>query len=536
MSRPPPTSDAPASDAADGKSDRRVTLVTSPGSHWRTVRRVDPLGPLLALVALVVFLLHGYQSALQRDLALYAYSGQRVADGVAPYVGVLNRAGPFGHMVNGAGALLAELLGTDDVLTMRVVMTVLAVLTVWVLYLLGRDLFGSRLIGTVAATSLLLFREMDEFATGGPREKTTMLLLVVAALWLILHRRWASAGVVVALATLTWQPSFFLAAPAAAGALLCVPGRELVRGMIRFAAGGIVTALGFGLVFWLWGALRDFLECFLLINLRYTDQLTGLQVLRDKPSQLYDGFVLDVCLLLVGFGALITLALLRLRRLDRADPTHGALVGLALATVTSVAWALFFALQRWTDVMVMTPLAVLGLAGLVQALLRRLTRRRRAVGPTAVAGVTALSIVSVAVAGWISVAHRSNELPQQRKQIVSVLAAAPAGATVASVGTPQVLVLGHRVNPSRYQLFLNGLDQYLADNYPGGLQGVSDMIAAENPTLLTFDRLDRYPFLQGLVDDRYTRIGRGPHFLWYANNDLSATDLRRLRQAVHGSE
>lgn len=493
--------------------------------------RIDPRGPALAVVALAVFLLHGYDAPLNRDLGLYAYSGQRVADGTPPYVGVLNRAGPFAHLVNGAGALIARILGTDDVLTMRVVMTVLAALTVWVLYLLGRDLLSSPLAGMVAATSLLLFREIFEFATGGPREKTTMLLLVVVALWAILHRRWAAAGVAVAFATLTWQPSFFLAAPAAAGALLCLPRGELVRGVARFAAGGTFTTIGFGVVFWLWGALHDFLECFLLINLRYTTQTSGVQLLLDEPSQLYSGFELDVVLLLAGLAVLLALAVLRVRRLDRDDAAQGALVGLGLATIASVAWALFVALQRWPDVMVMTPLASLGLAGLVhRVLLRgRLPAGRRA------GAVTALSVVSVVVAGWTSFHSRSDELVQQRAQVAAVLAAAPPGTTVASVGAPQVLVLSNRVNPSRYQMFVNGFDQYFADNYPGGLQGISDLIASENPTLLAFDRVDRYPFLADLVHDRYTRLGRGVECLWYATRDLSEPELQRLRAAVRAT-
>ena len=78
------------------------------------MRRLDPWGPLFAVAATVVFLLHGFGGTLTRDLALYAYSGQQFAEGEPPYVSVLNRAGPLAHIVPGIGAAIARVVGTDD--------------------------------------------------------------------------------------------------------------------------------------------------------------------------------------------------------------------------------------------------------------------------------------------------------------------------------------------------------------------------------------------------------------------------------------
>src|SRR5665809_49213 len=179
------------------------------------VRRLAWWGPTLALVGIGIFLLHGFGGLLTRDLALYAYSGQQFAEGVPPYVAVLNRAGPLAHMVPGLGAMIARALGTDDLLTMRVLMMVLSAVAVWLTYLLGRDAFRSRLAGIAAAVTLLTFQGFVTYATGGPREKTTMMLLVVCALLAVVHCRWAWAGAAVALATLTWQPAFFVGTTAA---------------------------------------------------------------------------------------------------------------------------------------------------------------------------------------------------------------------------------------------------------------------------------------------------------------------------------
>ena len=72
------------------------------------LRGTDPLVPLVALVSVVVYVLHGFHGTLTRDLGIYSYAGQQVADGVPPYLGVLNRAGPLAHVLPGVGAVVAR--------------------------------------------------------------------------------------------------------------------------------------------------------------------------------------------------------------------------------------------------------------------------------------------------------------------------------------------------------------------------------------------------------------------------------------------
>ena len=71
---------------------------------------LDPITPLVGLVALVVYSLHGFGGVLNRDLGVYAYAGQQFADGVPPYEGILNRAGPLAHMLPGVGMVAGRLV------------------------------------------------------------------------------------------------------------------------------------------------------------------------------------------------------------------------------------------------------------------------------------------------------------------------------------------------------------------------------------------------------------------------------------------
>ena len=206
------------------------------------VIRRDPLVPLVGIVSVIVYTLHGFHGALTRDLGIYSYAGQQVADGVPPYLGVLNRAGPLAHVLPGVGALVARVAGLDELVTMRVVFMLMATAAVCMVYLLGRDLFDSRAAGLVAASALLSFHGFIQYASDGPREKTPMTLFVIVALWAITRRRWFTAGVFTSLATLCLQTAFFSTFAAVAVAVLLVgPSGVLgrVRASLRVALGGL---------------------------------------------------------------------------------------------------------------------------------------------------------------------------------------------------------------------------------------------------------------------------------------------------------
>src|SRR5215212_11708809 len=100
---------------------------------------VDPLLAACCLVAVVVYLVHGFDGPLLRDSGIYAYGGQRVAEGVPPYVAIANRAGPLAHILPGGAVAVARVVGVDDLLAIRVFYMLIAVACVGLAYLLGRD-------------------------------------------------------------------------------------------------------------------------------------------------------------------------------------------------------------------------------------------------------------------------------------------------------------------------------------------------------------------------------------------------------------
>ena len=498
------------------------------------LRGIDPWGPLLGAVAAGVFLVHGFGGILTRDLALYAYGGQQFAEGVPPFVSVLNRAGPLAHMVPGVATWVGRLLGADsgadDLLAMRILMMLLSVAAVWVVYLLTRDAFESRVAGIAAATSLPAFQGFVTYATGGPREKTTMMLLMALALWAVVHRRWGWTGVAVALATLTWQPVFFGAAGAAAvGALLVRGRRGTVVALARFAAGGIVTTLAFVVYYVLVGAFKEFWDAFYLINATYTRQSGLLRYLADEPAEIFDGFGWSLWLILLGLGSMVVLGAARLRRVDRDDARDVAVVALGGGTLVSLLWS-FNVFNGWADAVFMLPLAAAGLGGLVHTVARSLPGR----GTVAVA--TAYAVATTVAAGGNAWATRDDRLAAMTDVNEAVLEILGPDATYMSIGSPQPLVIGREKNTIYHQMFIGGLYEYVDDTWPGGLDKLADDMAEDRPTVVTVDHPSWYDFAKPVLADHYEELGTTYLMTWYVDSSVGEEELARLREVVDADQ
>jgi hypothetical protein len=488
------------------------------------VIRRDPLVPLVAIVSAVVYTLHGFHGALTRDLGIYSYAGQQVADGVPPYLGVLNRAGPLAHVLPGVGALVARAVGADELVTMRVVFMLVAVAAVCMIYLLGRDLFGSRAAGLVTASVLLSFHGFIQYASNGPREKTPMTLFVIVALWAITRRRWFSAGVFTSLATLCLQTAFFSTFAAVAVAVLLVADGR-VRAALRVALGGLAPVAVLGAWFALAGSLRETIDAFYVINRRYTVPDPVSDDLDQVWLGLQEAYGVTVWLLLGGAAALglVTLAAV-VPRARRACPALQVLPAMAAGLLAGL-WWITKEYDSWADLFPLLPFAALGLGAAAAVVVRRLPPRAQWVVATVAAG----ACVALAVA--YSVTTRDDTLDLQREATDAVLAELPAGATITSVEAPQPLVLTGRTNPTRYQMFRSGLQDYMDDTWPGGLDGFKRDLVADEPDLVSVGETVSLRWRASIQPD-YVFIGRAPLWEWYARASLGPETIERLRVAA----
>ena len=486
----------------------------------------DPVVLLVAAVALLTYVLHGFDGLLTRDLSIYAYAGQQVADGVPPYLGVLNRAGPLAHVIPALGVGAARLGGFDEVIAMRVLFLLLAIACTTAVYVLGRDLFARRLAGVVSAAVFLGFHGFIEYAANGPREKTPMALFVVLALWAVVHRRWAAAGVFVSLATLCLQIAFFPAiATTTVGAIvLAGPGR--LRALVRIALGGAVPVAVLALWFTVTGSLRESVDAFVLINAKYTvpnPPLDDLDWVLENTVQAYG--VVWMWLFLGGTTLLVLGGLLAaVPAVRRREPSVVVMPALAAGVVLGVWWNLRD-YDSWADLFPLLPFAAVGVGSLVPLLSHLLPPR--ALGAL---GLTASAAAVVASVQW-SVTTRDTLLEDQRRAVDAVLDELPADATVTSVEAPQALVLTGRTNPTPHQMFRSGLEDFVDDTWPGGLDAFARDLVDERPTLVVLGRAT-YDYWRAAIKPDYVCVGNAPGWSWWAERKLGEERIAALRDAT----
>ncbi len=495
-------------------------------THARAQRRSWALDPWLVascLTALVVYLLHGFDGELTRDVAVYAYGGQQFAEGVAPYVSISNRVGPLAHVIPGIGVIVSRGIGVDDLLGVRVLFMLISIAAIGLAYLVGRELSRSRLAGVATAATMLSFHGFIEYATYGPREKTPMVLLVLAVFLALTRQRWLTAGILVGLATLLWQPVFFGLLPAVlAAVLLGVRVPEWWRALGRFALGGLIpTALTVGFYVAI-GELRVFLDCFVLINARYTSQNSALSDWSKTWSTAHAGYGVTVYVIAIGVVALLVLATVAAVRPGRREPLSAALIAVGVFALGSIGWTLR-AYDNWPDLLPLLPPAAIGIGAAVGFLVHRAPR-------SAIVVTMAVATVCTSMAVVFSI-DREETLDKQRSNVATVLEVLP-DADIFSVEGTEPLVLAQQRNASRYQLFGNGMIDYVEDTYPGGARGYGRWVDRQEPTLIALGGQRIPEWLAPTLENSYERLSRAPGWTWYARRDLGEDKIEEVREAL----
>jgi hypothetical protein len=235
--------------------------------------------------------------------------------------------------------------------------------------------------------------------------------------------------------------------------------------------------------------------------------------------------------ILAGLMAIMVFAALRARDAFRSrEAPDLAVVGIGVATVGGVLWSIFV-FNGWADLMVLVPSAAIGVGALAAEVQERVPGR---------AGMSILvgwSVVCLLVGLTSSFEHREHTLDRQRAEVDAMFAAVPSDATVLSVGGPEPLVLTRRTNPIRHQMFLAGLEDYVDDTFPGGLQGVADLIAEDEPTFVTVDHpnWDSYSWLAPTLEKEYVDVGTTPgDFTWYVHRSVGQETIDELRRVPSG--
>jgi hypothetical protein len=355
-----------------------------------------------------------------------------------------------------------------------------------------------------------------------------MVLFIVLALVAVTHRRWFTAGVFVSLATLCLQIAFFPTCTATVvAALLVARGwRGRATALVRVCAGGAVPVAVCAVWFALAGSLQQSVDAFLLINARYTTPdppLEEFPLVREDAVSAYGPvwitlFLVGVALLWVrGLSAVVPAE-------RRRDPSVLLIAALGAGVAVGLYWNLHD-YDSWADLFPLLPFASVGVASLVPLLARAL--------PGTVVRVVALVACGAAVVAAVhwSTSTGNDELDEQRRAARAVFDVLPSDATLTSVEAPIPLVLTDRTNPTKHQMFRSGLQDYVDDTWPGGLDGFARGLVDRRPTLVALGTTT-YDYWRDVISPSYVCVGRAPGWSWWADRDLAPDTITALRHAA----
>jgi len=148
--------------------------------------------------------------------------------------------------------------------------------------------------------------------------------------------------------------------------------------------------------------------------------------------------------------------------------------------------------------------------------------------------VAAWAVAAVVLTTVYAVTTRSHDLTEQRHDVDAVLGVLP-DAHLMSVEAPPPLVLAHQRNPTRFQLFGNGLEDYLDDVWPGGREGYARWIDRHAPDLVVVGTESGTPdWVAPVLARDFVEVGESPGWRWYVRPQVGQAKVAELKRVLGG--
>ncbi len=497
--------------------------------RYSSARKLPGVAALVLVFALaaIVYSQYGLDYGLSRDNAVTLYSGQRMAEGVPPYVSIFDNRGPLAPMLAGLGVTLANYLNTEDIYTVRVVFFLLGCSTVVSVYLLGSNLLQSRRVGAFAAFTFLGFQSFAQYAASGPEPKVPMVLFQVLSLLLTSRKRWFWAGVCGSLSFLVWLPMAIF--PLVTLFLATVqPRRGRTTAMVLALAGIGLPLVAVSAYFWYHDAFGKLLDGSILFNVFYGDreEQSVLSHFLAPVRVALHGYGTAFLPILVGFAMIVYLLF---SRTVRHGSLGNVLKGDALAPVlltfpVVVLWSLLD-FQWYPDLYVFLPYVAVGFGRFLDLVVRRAEGSEEpalpgGMGRLLTLGLCAFLVVLAAVNALAGINDRLRSgFAAQKRATAQIEERFGRDARLVSIGVPQVLVLSHRSNPNPHAFIGAGIDQYIHANTPGGFEGWLRELQEYDPDVIAFGKTKgvHKQELMSWLRSRYHEERVGPWRLFVKN-------------------
>jgi hypothetical protein len=419
-----------------------------------------------------------------KDDSFYLYSGQQMAAGVPPYVSIFEIKGPVSPILAGFGVMLAEMMGWNDIITVRVVFFFISCLTVVVVYLLAAYLFNSMRTGVFSAMTFIAFNGFALHAASGPRPKTPMVLFEILSLLFTAKKLWFWGGFFGSLSFLVWQPAgiyplitFIIA--------VCQPKGQKYQAVSQTLLGIIFPMVLIGGYFAYHHALYDLLDGLLLFHISgYMDRSiydsSFLSHLTRPLAAVGSGYRSMILPIFIGL-VMISLFYLWRRTYNKnwsstltTDPFSVILLTFPAIIIWSV-----IDFQGYPDFYVLLPYAAIGFGQFIVLTIQRLEAEMnefQSIIKYSSMFLLATTLLAVSLYNARSynktnggALHRQIQFARQLEERFEKEFGT--GMKLVSIGAPKVLVFLKRVNPTRHVNTNGGLGEYIHATTPGGFEG-----------------------------------------------------------------
>ncbi|MCI0487453.1 MAG: DolP-mannose mannosyltransferase [Blastocatellia bacterium] len=445
-------------------------------------------GGLIAIVSALCFAQYGFEGRLTRDTANLIYSGQQMARGVPHYVSTFNHSGPLSHIIAGVSVSAARLLNADDVVTVRSVFFIFAILTAVAVHLLASTLFESHAVGFLSAFAFLGFECFGEDAASGPRAKTPMVLFQTLALALAARRSWFWSGVCGSLAFLVWQPMAIFPLLTIFLAFAQSPsGRDRRRNLILAASGALAPVVLTCVYFLSKGAFDEMIEGVVVFNLFYLEREPSslLQHVATPIGSILRSYSIMAVPIFLAFLALGFMYVWRVRLEGgiRRTVSNDRFAVILLSLPAPLLWSMMD-FQGCPDFYVFLPYLAIGFGWLLFLMSKGLVGLE-AIGPEAQNFILVMLCLLLIIPAALEYRRNANRgLIDQRTAARALESEFGSEIRIISISAPELLVLMKRTNPNRYVFIASGVDNYLDARTPGGFDGWLEQLEDYNPDVI----------------------------------------------------
>ncbi len=481
-------------------------------------------------ITTLIYLQYGFNGYLLRDDAIYLYSGQQMSNGIPPYVSIFDHKGPITPMIVALGVMFSNLINSNDVYTVRILFFCISVFTVVCLFLFTLELFSSSYkIGILTSFVFVNFWGFGKHAASGPQGKTPLVLFEIISLWLTNRKMWFFASFFGSLAFLTWQPTIIYPVITIILSVIQSKGsKDRAINVFKAISGAITPIFFISLYFFHKEVFKNFVDGFILFNGTHLTRIKEISILANIKAifrEITISYTTMSIPMLFGLTTILILFLLRLNLYENNISkwiSKDRFAALFLSFPVIFIWSLID-FQWYDDLYVFLPYAAIGSGLLLNHTIENTWEFKHQKIPlkTIIYIISCCFLILIAMSNYrLTAIQQLYNFESQVKWAEEIEKKYGSSVKILSINVPEALVILHKTNPNPFIFINEGIDQYINEKTPGGINAWLMEIKQYEPDLI-FYRQGKgifMPRIEYWLDNQYEKTMLGTWTIYTLRN------------------